>query len=157
MPRTPSDAPPAREAPRRSEMERSDGRGSVGTGRGEPVGFQTLCRRVCDTLLRRLADAAGQISPSEGRLATELGVSQGTVREALDALIADSLPVRRRGRGTFIADHADKQSVFRPSSSCGGRRRQRMPHSRVITMADASANVTGSPSSGPPASYGSSA
>jgi GntR family transcriptional regulator len=137
------DALPAGGAQRRHEMERS-GAGQAGSGRGGAVGFRPLYRQVYDTLLKRLADAVwqpGQILPSEGQLAAELGVSQGTVRKALDALTADSLLVRRQGRGTFVADHDDKQSVFRffklrPDGDGTG-----MPTSRVTAIAEAPASA----------------
>ena len=42
------------------------------------------------------------------------GVSQGTVRKAIDALAADNLVVRRQGKGTFVATHTEEQtSLFR--------------------------------------------
>lgn len=112
---------------------------SSGVAREEPVGFRPLYRQVYDTLLRRLAEAVwqpGQMLPSEGQLAVELGVSQGTVRKALDALTADSLLVRRQGRGTFVAEHDDKQSLFRffklrPDDGTSG-----IPQSRVLTIAE---------------------
>lgn len=127
--------PPTPGEQRRTDMER--------TG-GNAVGFRPLYRQVYDTLLRRLADAVwqpGQILPSEGVLAAELGVSQGTVRKALDALTADSLLVRRQGRGTFVAEHDDKQSVFRffklrPDGAVAGT-----PTSRVVAIAEAAANI----------------
>ncbi|WP_336492815.1 GntR family transcriptional regulator [Methylobacterium nigriterrae] len=128
-------------------MERLGTGGSGGgSGRegGEGVGFRPLYRQVHDTLLRRLAEGVwqpGQILPSEGELARELGVSQGTVRKALDALTADSLLVRRQGRGTFVAEHDDKQSVFRffkLRSEAGG---EAAPESRVLARAEAPASV----------------
>ncbi|GJE58034.1 GntR family transcriptional regulator [Methylobacterium trifolii] len=125
-------------------MERSGVGTSPGAVRPDAVGFRPLYRQVYDMLLRRLADAVwqpGQILPSEGQLAAELGVSQGTVRKALDALTADSLLVRRQGRGTFVAEHDDKQSVFRffklrPDGEGTG-----MPTSRVAAIAEAAANA----------------
>ncbi|MEE7504917.1 GntR family transcriptional regulator [Methylobacterium mesophilicum] len=142
------DALPTDGALRRHAMERS-GEGQAGSGRADSgragaVGFRPLYRQVYDTLLKRLADAVwqpGQVLPSEGQLAAELGVSQGTVRKALDALTADSLLVRRQGRGTFVADHDDKQSVFRflklrPDGDGTG-----MPTSRVTGIAEATASA----------------
>ena len=41
--------------------------------------------------------------PSEQQLASELGVGQGTVRKALDALAMENLLVRRQGKGTIVA------------------------------------------------------
>ncbi len=50
--------------------------------------------------------------PSETQLAAEYGVSQGTVRKALDALVADNLVVRHQGRGTFVAAHTPQRELF---------------------------------------------
>jgi GntR family transcriptional regulator len=56
----------------------------------------------------------GEPIPSEIEFARRFGVSQGTVRKAIDALAADNLLVRRQGRGTFVATHTEeKASNFR--------------------------------------------
>ncbi len=56
----------------------------------------------------------GEAIPSETVLAQRFGVSQGTVRKAIDALAADNLVVRRQGKGTFVATHTEeKSSMFR--------------------------------------------
>jgi len=56
----------------------------------------------------------GAAIPSEIELAGRYGVSQGTVRKAIDALAADNLLVRRQGKGTFVATHTEEQaSSFR--------------------------------------------
>jgi len=54
----------------------------------------------------------GAVLPSEIQLAEEFGVSQGTVRKALDALAAENLVIRRQGRGTFIAEHDAERALF---------------------------------------------
>lgn len=52
--------------------------------------------------------------PSETELALRYGVSQGTVRKAIEALAAANLLVRRQGKGTFVATHTEeKASTFR--------------------------------------------
>lgn len=81
----------------------------------ESLGFRPLYRQVKDILVKRIADRVwqtGMLIPSETDLAAELGVSQGTVRKALDAMAADNLLVRRQGRGTFVAEHDDKRMLF---------------------------------------------
>lgn len=55
----------------------------------------------------------GQIIPSELELAARYGVSQGTVRKAVDELAAEHLLVRRQGRGTFVATHTERQTRYR--------------------------------------------
>jgi GntR family transcriptional regulator len=51
--------------------------------------------------------------PSEVELAARFKVSQGTVRKAIDELAAENLLVRRQGKGTFVATHAERQIQYR--------------------------------------------
>ena len=55
----------------------------------------------------------GEAIPSEMELAARYKVSQGTVRKAIDELSAENLLVRRQGKGTFVATHAEQQVQFR--------------------------------------------
>ncbi len=55
----------------------------------------------------------GEMIPSETELAARFKVSQGTVRKAIDALADDNLLVRRQGKGTFVATHAEQEVRFR--------------------------------------------
>lgn len=55
----------------------------------------------------------GEVIPSELELASRFGVSQGTVRKAVDELAAENLVVRRQGKGTFVATHAEEQVQYR--------------------------------------------
>ncbi|MFM8768960.1 MAG: GntR family transcriptional regulator [Rubrivivax sp.] len=54
----------------------------------------------------------GGTLPSETTLAQRLGVSIGTVRRAVDDLVADHIVVRRQGRGTFVATHTSDRFLF---------------------------------------------
>ncbi len=74
-----------------------------------------LYLQVREALVQRIADGhwrAGDALPSELALAAELGVSQGTVRKALDTLAADHLVDRRQGRGTFVPDQTAERALF---------------------------------------------
>jgi GntR family transcriptional regulator len=55
----------------------------------------------------------GEPIPSEIELAARYNVSQGTVRKAIDELAAENLLVRRQGKGTFVATHAEEQVQYR--------------------------------------------
>jgi GntR family transcriptional regulator len=46
-------------------------------------------------------------------LAARFKVSQGTVRKAIDELASENLLVRRQGKGTFVATHAERQIQYR--------------------------------------------
>lgn len=55
----------------------------------------------------------GVALPSEMELAQRFGVSQGTVRKAIDELVGENLLVRRQGKGTFVATHSDPDAFSR--------------------------------------------
>ena len=46
-------------------------------------------------------------------MAARFKVSQGTVRKAIDELAAGNILVRRQGKGTFVATHAEEQIQYR--------------------------------------------
>ncbi|HVW58164.1 MAG TPA: GntR family transcriptional regulator [Rhizobiaceae bacterium] len=79
------------------------------------VGFRPLYLQVREELTRYLTNGRwqpGAMLPSEQELARELGVSQGTVRKALDAMTAESILVRRQGRGTFVPELEEGRIMF---------------------------------------------
>src|SRR6476469_6912753 len=55
----------------------------------------------------------GEAIPSEMELAARFKVSQGTVSKAIDELATENLLVRRQGKGTFVATHAEQKVQFR--------------------------------------------
>lgn len=78
--------------------------------------FSPLYRQIKGLIITRLQAGewkAGEIIPSEIELAQRFGVSQGTVRKAVDELAAENLLVRRQGKGTFVATHAEQKQQYR--------------------------------------------
>lgn len=78
--------------------------------------FSPLYRQIKGLITRELQAGVwkpGEAIPSEQDLAARFKVSQGTVRRAIDELAADNLLVRRQGKGTFVATHAEQQIQFR--------------------------------------------
>jgi GntR family transcriptional regulator len=78
--------------------------------------FQPLYKQVYDVLMSRLVQGywkPSELLPSEFALADELGVSQGTVRKAINCLVAENLLRRRQGKGTFVSEHTQESSLFR--------------------------------------------
>ncbi|HEY7944213.1 MAG: GntR family transcriptional regulator [Burkholderiales bacterium] len=79
--------------------------------------FRPLYLQLRDLLLRNMEARhwrPGEALPSELELAARFGVSQGTVRKAIDALASDNMVVRRQGKGTYVATHTEeKASLFR--------------------------------------------
>ncbi len=48
----------------------------------------------------------GAAIPSESRLAAQFHVSVGTIRKAIDELVAEKIVIRQQGRGTFVTIHS---------------------------------------------------
>ncbi len=74
--------------------------------------FHPLWQQIRALIVRDLESGAwkpGEAIPSELDLAARFGVSQGTVRRAIDALADDNLVVRRQGKGTFVATHTEER------------------------------------------------
>ena len=54
----------------------------------------------------------GSALPSESVLAAAFGISIGTLRHAVDELVAEHILARRQGRGTFVATHNADRFLF---------------------------------------------
>ena len=83
---------------------------------GATPAFSPLYRQIKGLILQSLQSGEwkpGEAIPSEIELAARYRVSQGTVRKAIDEMAADNLVVRRQGRGTFVATHAEQHVQFR--------------------------------------------
>ena len=103
----------------------------------EKLDAQPLYTRVKRALAERILSGIwppGRLLPNEFQLAEEFGVSQGTVRKALDALAAENLVERHQGRGTFVARHTSDTVHFRffQLYDAGGRIQ---PESRDLRIA----------------------
>ena len=78
--------------------------------------FSPLYQQIKGLILGSLRSGEwkpGEVIPSEIELAARFRVSQGTVRKAIDELAAENLLLRRQGKGTFVATHAEQQVQFR--------------------------------------------
>lgn len=78
--------------------------------------FSPLYQQIKALLTRSLQSGEwkpGEAIPSELELAARFKVSQGTVRKAIDELATENLLVRRQGKGTFVATHAEQHVQYR--------------------------------------------
>jgi GntR family transcriptional regulator len=102
----------------------------------DTLGFRPLYARVRDRLRRKIASGewpAGHMLPSEMLIAQELGVSQGTVRKALEEMEAGRLIIRRQGRGTFVAGHDEARILFQFFKLVPDEGTALFPESRVLS------------------------
>jgi GntR family transcriptional regulator len=78
--------------------------------------FSPLYQQIKMLILKSLQAGEwkpGELIPSEMDLAARFRVSQGTVRKAIDELAAENLVIRRQGKGTFVATHAEQHVQYR--------------------------------------------
>ena len=78
--------------------------------------FSPLYQQIKLLITRSLQEGEwkpGEAIPAETDLAARYRVSQGTVRKAIDELATENLVVRRQGKGTFVATHAEEQIQYR--------------------------------------------
>jgi GntR family transcriptional regulator len=87
---------------------------SEGTSPGVPlVGplYKDVKRQLMEALTRG-EWKPGEAIPSERRIAERFGISIGTVRKAIDELVAENILIRQQGRGTFVATHTRDRLLF---------------------------------------------
>ncbi|MCG5030591.1 GntR family transcriptional regulator [Mesosutterella sp. OilRF-GAM-744-9] len=72
--------------------------------------FEQTSRAIAECI-RQGRWKPGEMLPNEVELAAALGVSQGTMRRALNMLVESGVLIRHQGRGTFVAEfsaHEDR-------------------------------------------------
>jgi GntR family transcriptional regulator len=93
----------------------TEGGESIALAQPTPA-FSPLYQQIKVLILQSLQAGEWKPStaiPSEIELAGRFKVSQGTVRKAIDELASENLLVRRQGKGTFVATHAERQIQYR--------------------------------------------
>ena len=76
---------------------------------------QPLYKEVKNRITRSLIAGEwkpGAAIPSESRLAAQFQVSVGTIRKAIDELVAEKIVVRQQGRGTFVTIHTEDRQFY---------------------------------------------
>jgi GntR family transcriptional regulator len=77
----------------------------------------------------------GQPIPAEADLAASFGVAIGTVRKAVDQLVAESLLQRHQGKGTFVSRPSFTSSMFRFFRLEDIDGVQKVPRARILQRA----------------------
>ncbi|HBK44219.1 MULTISPECIES: GntR family transcriptional regulator [unclassified Polynucleobacter] len=73
--------------------------------------YQEVKQKITEDLVRGRYPM-GQALPAEKDLSKELDVSIGTLRKAVDELVAEGIVVRRQGRGTYVVEHDLKRLLY---------------------------------------------
>lgn len=108
--------------------------------------FSPLYKQIKELLLESLGAGEwkpGESIPSEVELASLYHVSQGTVRKAIDELAAESVLIRRQGKGTFVATHHEEDVRYRflRLASRHGQERREKPESEFLSCEQRAADL----------------
>ena len=84
---------------------------------------------------------AGDALPPETAIARQFGVAIGTVRKAVDALVAQGALVRRQGKGTFVTAHDNRRMLFHFFHIVGVEGGKAQPEVRTVRFERARADA----------------
>ena len=99
--------------------------------------FAPLYKEVRNLLTQGLADGEwkpGEALPSESKLSQRFHVSIGTIRHAIDELVAEQILVRHQGRGTFVATHTPRRMLFRFFHIVGEDGAKESPETEMVSF-----------------------
>lgn len=82
----------------------------------------------------------GEAIPAEKKLGERFAVSIGTVRKAIDELVAENILIRHQGRGTFVATHNKDQHLYRFFNVLRQDGLKSFPESEIIHFSKAKAD-----------------
>jgi len=73
--------------------------------------YKEVKRRLTESLTRG-EWKPGEAIPAERMLSERCGTSIGTIRRAIDELVAENILIRQQGRGTYVASHNRDRMLF---------------------------------------------
>ncbi len=111
-----------------------------GIALGTPL-YQEVKRQLIDSL-RGGEWKPAEVIPSEKQLAARYGVSIGTVRKAVDEMVAEKLLVRHQGRGTYVISHSNQRQFFYFFRIVGADGVRQVPSVELLHFARTKADAT---------------
>jgi GntR family transcriptional regulator len=101
------------------------------------LAFQPLYKQVEEYVTQLIVEQRwrpGDMLPNEFQLANELGVSQGTVRKALNSLTSTKVLTRRQGIGTFVSEHTGHHGLYRFYPLIADGKSPELPKAELISI-----------------------
>lgn len=101
------------------------------------LAFQPLYKQVEEHVTQLIVEQRwkpGEMLPNEFQLAEEFGVSQGTVRKALNSLTQAKILTRRQGVGTFVSEHTGHHGLYRFFPLVADGKNPELPKAEVISL-----------------------
>ena len=111
------------------------------TARRALSAFLTPGRPLYEEVRAQLTDGiaagrwkAGEAIPPESQLARHFDVAIGTIRKAVDSLVAQGALVRRQGKGTFVTSHDGRRLMFHFFHIVGADGTKAYPDVRTVSF-----------------------
>lgn len=101
------------------------------------LAFQPLYKQVEEHVTQLIVEQRwkpGEILPNEFQLAEEFGVSQGTVRKALNSLTQAKILMRRQGVGTFVSEHTGHHGLYRFFPLVADGKNPELPKAEMLSL-----------------------
>ena len=101
--------------------------------------YKDVKRRLTESLTRG-EWKPGEAIPAERALSERCGTSIGTVRRAIDELVAENILIRQQGRGTYVASHNRDRMLFYFFHIVDDEGAKRYPEVELLSFAKAKAD-----------------
>ena len=104
---------------------------------GRNLAFQPLYKQVEEHVTQLIVEQRwkpGDVLPNEFQLAGEFGVSQGTMRKALNALTDAKILTRKQGIGTFVSEHTGQSGLYRFFPLIADGKKPELPHAQLDSV-----------------------
>ncbi len=104
---------------------------------GRSLAFQPLYKQVEEHVTQLIVEQRwkpGDVLPNEFQLAEEFGVSQGTMRKALNALTDAKILTRKQGIGTFVSEHTGHSGLYRFFPLIADGKKPELPHAQLDSV-----------------------
>lgn len=101
------------------------------------LAFQPLYKQVEEHVTQLIVEQRwkpGEMLPNEFQLAEEFGVSQGTVRKALNTLTQSKVMTRRQGVGTFVSEYTGHQALYRFFPVVEDNQASELPRAEIVSF-----------------------
>jgi GntR family transcriptional regulator len=101
------------------------------------LAFQPLYKQVEEHVTQLIVEQRwkpGEMLPNEFQLANEMGVSQGTVRKALNSLTSAKILTRKQGIGTFVSEHTGHHGLYRFFPLIADGKSPELPKAELISI-----------------------
>jgi GntR family transcriptional regulator len=120
-----------------------EGRHSMTTYSPDTTPGAPLYKDVARRMMTALSDGEwkpGEVIPAEKKLGERFSVSIGTLRKAIDELVANNILVRHQGRGTFVTTHNRDQHMYRFFNVVRHDGVKTYPHVELVSFGTEKAN-----------------